>query len=157
MTWSGRGPYENYIDRNTSSYVGLYSGTVAEQYFPYDRPQENGNKTDVRWMSLTDNSGLGLMAIGEPYISTSAYMFPTEDLDEPGTRKSQRHISDIQMKDMVTWNIDLKQMGVGGDTSWGAYPHQQYLIPAERMFFRFRLCPVNMKETSGNETYIELQ
>lgn len=72
-------------------------------------------------MSLTDNSGLGLMAIGEPYISTSAYMFPTEDLDEPGTRKSQRHISDIQMKDMVTWNIDLKQMGVGGDTSWGAY------------------------------------
>ena len=97
------------------------------------------------------------MAIGEPYISTSAYMFPTEDLDEPGTRKSQRHISDIQMKDMVTWNIDLKQMGVGGDTSWGAYPHQQYLIPAERMFFRFRLCPVNMKETSGNETYIELQ
>lgn len=48
-------------------------------------------------------------------------------------------------------------MGVGGDTSWGAYPHQQYLIPAERMFFRFRLCPVNMKETSGNETYIELQ
>lgn len=52
-------------------------------------------------------------------------MFPTEDLDEPGTRKSQRHISDIQMKDMVTWNIDLKQMGVGGDTSWGAYPHQQ--------------------------------
>ena len=157
MTWFGRGPHENYIDRNTSSYVGLYSGTVAEQYFPYDRPQENGNKTDVRWMSLTDNSGLGLMAIGEPYISTSAYMFPTEDLDEPGTRKSQRHISDIQMKDMVTWNIDLKQMGVGGDTSWGAYPHQQYLIPAERMFFRFKLCPVNVKETSGNETYIELQ
>lgn len=108
-------------------------------------------------MSLTDNSGLGLMAIGEPYISTSAYMFPTEDLDEPGTRKSQRHISDIQTRDMVTWNIDLKQMGVGGDTSWGAYPHQQYLIPAERMFFRFRLCPVNVKETSGNETYIELQ
>ena len=157
MTWFGRGPHENYIDRNTSSYVGLYSGSVADQYFPYDRPQENGNKTDVRWMSLTDNSGAGLMAIGEPYISTSAYMFPTEDLDEPTTRKSHRHISDIRPKDMVTWNIDLKQMGVGGDTSWGAFPHQQYLIPAERMTFRFRLCPVNIKETSGNETYIRLK
>ena len=114
-TWS----HENYIDRNTSSYVGLYKGSVADQYFPYDRPQENGNKTEVRWMSLTDTAGQGLMVVGQPYVSTSAYLFPTEDLDEPGLRKSQRHLSDIQFKDMVTWNIDLKQMGVGGDTSWG--------------------------------------
>ena len=123
MEWLGRGPHENYIDRNTSSYVGLYKGSVADQYFPYDRPQENGNKTEVRWMSLTDTAGQGLMVVGQPYVSTSAYLFPTEDLDEPGLRKSQRHLSDIQFKDMVTWNIDLKQMGVGGDTSWGAYPH----------------------------------
>ena len=155
MTWFGRGPHENYIDRNTSAFTGLYSGSVADQYFPYDRPQENGNKTDVRWMSLTDGSGNGLMAIGCPYISTSAYMFPTEDLDEPETRKSQRHMSDIRIKDMVAWNIDLKQMGVGGDTSWGAYPHQQYLIPAERMSFSFRLCPAKSHGISGNSQYLK--
>lgn len=141
IEWFGRGPHENYIDRNTSSFVGLYRGSVADQYFGYDRPQENGNKTDVRWMCLINKRGEGLKAVGHPYISSSAYLFPNEDLDEPGDKKSQRHISDIVPKDMVTWNIDFKQMGVGGDTSWGAYPHQQYLIPAERMNFSFRLYP----------------
>lgn len=157
MEWFGRGPHENYIDRNTSSYVGLYKGSVADQYFPYDRPQENGNKTDVRWMCLTNTDGKGLMVIGTPYISTSAYMFPTEDLDEPGLKKSQRHISDIENKDMVTWNIDWKQMGVGGDTSWGgvrAIPHQNYLIPAERLSFSFRICPAKRDEQAGNQQYI---
>lgn len=154
MEWLGRGPHENYIDRNTSSFVGLYNGSVAQQHFTYDRPQENGNKTEVRWMSLTDTSGSGLMAIGSPFISTSAYLFPTEDLDEPGLRKSQRHLSDIRPKDMVTWNIDLKQMGVGGDTSWGAFPHQPYLIPAQRMSFSFRLCPAKQGDASGNQQYL---
>ena len=157
MEWLGRGPHENYIDRNTSSYVGLYKGSVADQYFPYDRPQENGNKTEVRWMSLTDTAGQGLMVVGQPYVSTSAYLFPTEDLDEPGPRKSQRHLSDIQFKDMVTWNIDLKQMGVGGDTSWGAYPHQPYLIPAERMSFSFRFCPAKQNGVSGNRQYLNFK
>lgn len=154
MEWFGRGPHESYIDRNSSAYVGLYKGSVADQYFAYDRPQENGNKTDVRWMSLTDRNGEGLMAIGAPCISTSAYLFPTEDLDEPLTNKSQRHQSDIQPKDMVTWNIDWKQMGVGGDTSWGAFPHQQYLIPAERISFSFRFCPAKQDGNSGNEQYL---
>lgn len=155
MEWFGRGPHENYIDRNASSFVGLYKGSVAEQYFPYDRPQENGNKTEVRWMSLTDAAGQGLMAIGEPYISASAFLFPYEDLDEPGVRKSQRHMSDIKVKDMVTWNIDLKQMGVGGDTSWGAFPHQPYLIPAGRMSFTFRLCPAKNGSVAGSKQYLE--
>lgn len=154
MEWLGRGPHENYIDRNTSSFVGRYKGSVADQYFAYDRPQENGNKTDVRWMSLTDKQGAGLMAIGQPYLSTSAYLFPNEDLDEPELRKTQRHMSDIRPKDMVTWNIDWKQMGVGGDTSWGAFPHQPYLISAERISFSFRLCPVASNELDGNNQYI---
>lgn len=142
MEWFGRGPHENYTDRLTSAFVGRYKGTVWDQYFPYDRPQENGNKTEVRWMSLTNPSGEGLKAVGAPYISTSAYLFPTEDLSEVDLKKHQRHMSDIQPKDMVTWNIDWKQMGLGGDTSWGAYPHQPYLVPAVRQEFSFRLCPV---------------
>ena len=141
MEWFGRGPHENYSDRWTSAFVGRYKGSVWEQYFPYDRPQENGNKIEVRWMSLTDMERNGLKAVGEPYISTSAYLFPTEDLSEVDLKKHQRHMSDIQPKDMVTWNIDWKQMGVGGDTSWGAYPHQPYLLPAIRRSFGFRLYP----------------
>ena len=107
----------------------------------YDRPQENGNKIDVRWMTLSNTQGNGLKAVGAPYLSTSAYMFTTEELSEVDAKKHQRHMSDIQPKDMVTWNIDWKQMGLGGDTSWGAYPHQQYLIPARRMSYSFRLYP----------------
>ena len=143
MTWFGRGPHESYCDRHDSEFVGLYSGTVWDQYFPYDRPQENGNKTQVRWMSLTASDGTGLKAEGEPYLSASAYMFPNSDLSEPDSRKHQRHLSDIVPKDMVTWNLDLKQMGLGGDTSWGAYPHQQYLIPAKKMKLSFTLTASN--------------
>lgn len=142
MSWFGRGPHENYIDRKTSAFVGLYSGNVGEQYFPYDRPQENGNKTDIRWMMLTDKTGTGMKITGDPLFSASAYLFPTDDLSEPDNKKHQRHISDIQPKDMVTLNIDFKQMGVGGDTSWGAFPHQQYLIPANNMVFSFNICPL---------------
>lgn len=140
VRWFGRGPHASYEDRKSGAFVGLYKGSVWEQYFPYDRPQENGNKTDVRWMTVYSRNG-GLKATGDPVISTSVYMFPNDDLAEPGPGKHQRHLSDVRKKDMVTWNIDLKQMGVGGDNSWGAIPHQQYLIPAGRMTFRFSLEP----------------
>ncbi len=143
VEWFGKGPHESYIDRNTSSFVGLYKGSVSEQFFPYDRPQESGNKTDVRWMSLTTENNLGLKAKGAPYISTSVYHFPTNHLSEPDFKKHQRHMSDIVEKDMVVWNIDYKQMGVGGDTSWGAYPHQQYLITASRCEWNFTIEPLN--------------
>jgi beta-galactosidase len=140
VRWFGRGPHASYEDRKAGAFVGLYEGKVWDQYFPYDRPQENGNKTDVRWMELTSGV-IGLKATGNPTISTSVYMFPNDDLAEPDLKKHQRHLSDVTRKDMVTWNIDLKQMGVGGDDSWGALPHGQYLIPARKMDFSFRLEP----------------
>lgn len=143
VEWFGRGPFENYYDRNTSSFVGLYKGNVANQYFPYSRPQETGNKTDVRWMSLSNNSNIGLKVEGKSCISTSTYPFRNEDLCEIDDRKHQRHLSDIQPKEMITWNIDYKQMGVGGDTSWGAYPHQPYLIYANKIEFGFRIIGID--------------
>lgn len=141
--WFGRGPHENYVDRKTSAFVGLYSGSVWDQYYPYNRPQENGNKTDVRWMALTNGNGDGLAVIGHPFVSTSVYHFPNTDLDENAPKKNQRHCSDIRKKPVITWNIDLKQMGVGGDTSWGlrALPHPQYLIPGKHYSFDFRISP----------------
>ena len=146
VRWFGRGPHASYEDRKSGAFVGLYEGSVWDQFFPYDRPQENANKTDVRWMELTSQEGGpdagGLKVIGTPVISTSVYMFPNDDLAEPDIKKHQRHLSDVTRKDMVTWNIDLRQMGVGGDDSWGAFPHPQYLIQAQKMEFSFRIVPV---------------
>ncbi len=140
VSWFGRGPHENYIDRNTSAFVDLHESTVSEQYFPYIRPQENGYKTDIRWMTLTDNSGKGLMIDGLPLFSGSALHNSIEDFDQ-GTKHNYRHTIDINPKDQVFVTIDLKQMGLGGDDSWGALPHPQYLLPADDYFFKFRLKP----------------
>jgi len=144
MTWYGRGPHENYCDRNTSAFVDLYESSVAEQYFPYIRPQENGYKTDIRWMTLTDDSGFGLMIDGMPLFSGSALHNSIEDFDQ-GTKRNYKHMNDITPKDDIFITIDLKQMGVGGDNSWGARPHPQYQIPAENYQFRFRLIPINIQ------------
>ena len=100
----------------------FYSGTVWEQFHPYLRPHETGNKTDVQWISLYNEKGVGLIAVGDSLLSVSAYQFHNEDLDYiPGVN---RHSNEIRPKDLVTLNIDHKQMGVGGDTScgWRAMP-----------------------------------
>jgi beta-galactosidase len=140
ISWYGRGPFENYCDRKTGSLVGLYRGSVSEQYHPYIRPQENGNKTDVRWVSLTDGRSIGLLAVGIPLLSVSAHHYLNEDFDE-GPTKRNRHTFDLKERNLVTLNLDYKQMGVGGDTSWGAKPHPEYLIPYKEYYFRFRLRP----------------
>ncbi len=142
VEWFGRGPFESYVDRYTSAFVGLYEGKVWDQYFAYDRPQENGNKLDVRWMNLTNNEGKGLQVKGMPHLSLSVYNFETDDLSEVDVKKHQRHMNDIVRKDMVTWNIDLKQMGLGGDTTWGAFPHEQYLVHPLKTSYEFILKPV---------------
>ncbi len=128
LTWYGRGPWENYNDRNRASFVGLYDDLVANQYvWNYIRPQESGYKTDVRWLSLTDADGKGLQIEGIQPICFSATDIATEELD-PGLTKKQQHPSDLRPHDAVFLHIDLKQRGVGGDNSWGALPHEQYRL-----------------------------
>lgn len=140
VAWFGKGPHENYIDRNTAAFVDLYESKVSEQYFPYVRPQENGYKTDLRWMTLTDESGHGLLIDAMPLFSGSALNNSIEDFDQ-GSKHNHRHTKDIKPRDKVFVNVDLKQMGVGGDNSWGALPHSQYLLPAGDYSFKFRLKP----------------
>ena len=126
VEWFGRGPHESYWDRKTSAAIGHYAGTVWEQTFPYVRPQETGNKTDVRWMVLKGDS-LGLMIVGRPIFDGSVHQYPYDDLDY--IPKSHRHGKlDLKPKDQIDWLIDLHQMGVGGDNSWGARPHDQYTL-----------------------------
>jgi len=145
ISWYGRGPHESYWDRKTGAPVGLYQGTVMEQYHPYIRPQENGNKTDVRWVALTNNKGMGLLAVGLPLLSISAHHFLIEDFD-PGLEKRQRHTYHVKRRDLVTLNLDYKQMGVGGDNSWGARPHEEYTLTVREYSYSFRLRPFSKKD-----------
>jgi beta-galactosidase len=140
LNYYGRGPWENYADRNHASHLGIYNSTVAEQYVPYIRPQENGNKTDVRWLTLTDESGAGLKIEGLQPLSVSALHNPVEDFD-PGSSKKQRHHIDIHPHESVFLNIDLMQRGVGGDNSWGALPHEEYRLKGDKYSFGFLLGP----------------
>ncbi len=138
MSWFGRGPHESYWDRKTGQAIGLYSGPVEEQMHVYVRPQENGNKTDVRWMLLTNPEGVGLMAIGLPLLDVSAWPFTMADLEQA------THINELPRRDVITVNLDYKQMGVGGDDSWDARTHPEYTLPAQPYTYRFRLRPYSI-------------
>ena len=111
IDWYGRGPHENYCDRRSSAFVGRYESSVRGQYVPYISPQENGYKTDVRWVALRNEEGRGLLVAGLDLISMSALRFAIEDL----TQKSRgtMHTIDLKERDFVELNIDLKLMGVG--------------------------------------------
>jgi beta-galactosidase len=140
VSWFGRGPHESYWDRKSGARVGLYRAKAIELYHPYVRPQENGNRSDVRHVALVNEDGVGLLAVGMPLLDVSAYPFSNEDFDE-GPQKRGRHTTDVGKRDFVTLNLDYKQMGVGGDTSWGARTHPEYTLPAKEYSYRFRLRP----------------
>jgi len=124
----GRGPWENYTDRNESAFIGLYTDSVNNQYCNgYIRPQESGYKTDTRWFSLTNEKNKGLMVEGVQPICFSAINHSDESLD-PGLTKKQQHPSNLPPDDEVYLHVDLKQRGLGGDNSWGALPHNQYRL-----------------------------
>lgn len=139
--WYGRGPHENYWDRHSSAFVGVYEATVDQLYFPYVRPQENGTRTDIRWMALTDDRGEGLLLVGSPLFSASALPYTTGQLDY--TESRHRHTVDLVANDFIDLNIDFRQSGVGGDDSWGARPLPQYTLPSGKYSFSFRLRPLH--------------
>ncbi len=153
LTWYGRGPHESYSDRKTSAAVGLWEAPVSELYHPYVRPQETGNRTDVRWAALTNDDGVGLLAVGEPLLNVSAYPFVQDDFDfglkpdapegaSPRQMIELKHTTDLQPRELTTLNLDLGQRGVGGDNSWGARPHPQYTFPGDRHYeYSFVLRP----------------
>jgi len=140
ISWFGRGPQETYCDRNDAR-IGLYSGEVRRQYFAdYSEPGESGNKVDVRWTAVTNRQGVGLLAIGMPLLSVNALPYTTDDLQGP------KHTFEIRRRDFTTLNLDLKQMGVGGDDSWGAQPHAEYKIQPVAQAYRFRLRPYHTQQ-----------
>ena len=136
FTWFGRGPQETYWDRKSGARFGVFSGSVDDQLVEYSRPQENGNKTDVRWVLLSNPRGVGLLAVGRPELNVSARNYRDEDLE------GVRHYYMMTKRPFVTVNLDLQQMGVGGDNSWGALPHPEFRLPAKEYSYSYTLIPV---------------
>jgi len=135
ITWLGPGPQESYSDRKDAK-CGVYSGSVEEQFYPhYTEPGETGNKADARWIALTNGKGIGLLAIGDPLLSANALHYGTADLN------AGKHAFELPHRDFVTLNLDLQQQGLGGDDSWGAWPHDEFLIPCQAQTYGFRLRP----------------
>lgn len=167
VAYFGRGPEENYIDRNAGVSVDLFRTTADEMYYPYVRPQENGHRTDTRWLTLSDRKGHSLTIYADQTIGFNALRNSIEDFDgEEATQHDyqwnnrnaeelkhdlstaqnikprQTHINDITPRDFVEVCVDMKQMGVGGFDSWGAIPDAQYLIPANQEYqWGFTLVP----------------
>ena len=144
LEYVGRGPHENYIDRKKSAHIGHYRSTVDQQAVPYISPQENGYKTGVRWLVLKDGEGYGLMFRGVPHVSFSALPYTLENLTREV--RDKKHTTDLEPRDEVYLSIDKKQMGVGGDNSWGAPTHARYSIRNQPMEFSFILRPVTPGE-----------
>jgi len=137
MTWFGRGPHENYWDRQASAHVGLYSGRLKDLLHPYVRPQENGNRSDVRWVTWTDAEGNGLrVAPSGGLLSVSAWPYTQDDL------QTARHLHELPDRDFITVNLDYRQRGLGSINSWGAQPLEKYRLPAKPYEYRFYIEPM---------------
>ena len=134
VSWLGPGPEETYSDRNEAR-VGAYRGTVDGQWTDYSKPQENGNKVDVRWIAVSNPQGVGLLAVGMPLLSAAARHYAHEDIWQA------KHTHEMTKRAETYLSLDFKQMGVGGDNSWGALPHPPYQLPAQAYSYRFRLRP----------------
>jgi beta-galactosidase len=148
LKWLGRGPFENYQDRKSAAFIDCYESTVAEQYVPYIRPQENANKTDVQWLSLTNKEGLGLKvsALEQPF-SMSALHYLTEDFQSEvralgGQNEKNRHTIDVKERDLVALEIDCVQQGLGGDDSWWQKPYEVYRLKERVYTYSFVLEPI---------------
>ncbi len=149
LSYFGRGPWENYQDRKTSAFVDLYNSNVSEQYVPYIRPQENGYKTDTRWVALSNQSKNGLLIVSgkNNFISFSALHMENEDFDTTNDidykiSNLRKHTIDINEKNLVQLNVDLGQRGVGGDDSWHAKPQEKYMYRGNQEYsYSFYMIP----------------
>jgi beta-galactosidase len=155
LSYYGRGPDENYCDRYTSQFLGEYSFLIKDLYEPYIRPQENNHRTNVYWFAVTDKEEKGLLFVADKWLEFNASNYPLETLDSgeslynnaPRTQTTNhRHSTDPQPKQFVDLFIDQRMMGVGGDDSWGATPHKEYLIALEKgqaVEYGFTIMPID--------------
>ncbi|MCK5694836.1 MAG: hypothetical protein KAI08_18345, partial [Bacteroidales bacterium] len=151
--WYGRGPHFTYWDRKLAGKIGIHKGLIEDQFHRYSRPQETGNKTDIRWMQVSSETlQLTVHPADNQLLNGSVWPFPTSELDyvegKDGGKSasglvpvSTRHGAEIRTGKTVQWNIDHLQMGVGGDTSWGRPVHKEYSIQPGEYRYSFKIVP----------------
>jgi beta-galactosidase len=135
LTWFGRGPHESYSDRKAGALVGRYHGTVSAQYVPYIMPQEHGNKTDVRWLSLRREDGVGLLIIGRDLFEANVSHYSAQALTQA------RHTNQLFPSDEVYVHIDVRQRGLGG-ASCGPDTLEQYRIRPGAYRLEYSIIPL---------------
>lgn len=137
INWYGRGPGESYWDRKTNAFIGQFQQSVDEQYFPYARPQESGNKTEVRWLSFSNAKGRKIhFAFADSLLSFSALPYNMDDLD-PEAQKKQYHSGELNKRDEIYLHMDLQQTGLQGMDSWGSWPLEKYRIPFKNYSYSY--------------------
>ena len=151
VEWYGKGPEESYWDRKTGQKTGIYSGKIIDQFHRYSRPQETGNKTEVRWMEVSSEN-IKLKVSSSEYLNASVWPFPMKEIDfnsnDAGESASglvpvtKKHGADIEIGETLQWNIDFQQMGLGGDTSWGRLVHEEYSLPTKEYAYSFVIKPI---------------
>jgi beta-galactosidase len=141
VTWYGRGPHENYIDRKDGARFGLYERPVKALYFPYVKPQENGNRSDVYWFTIVNDGNIGLLVKGDPIFEFSATHYSLENLTVA------KHTIDIEDAPFTTLNIDFRQAGLGGDDSWRPRTHPEYQLRSGEYSFSYTIKPVDLSKT----------
>lgn len=154
VEYFGRGPFENYIDRRYGMDVGVYSQDIYAFMENYVVPQENGNRTDIRWMYLSDpTTNDGLLIVADSLLSMSAWPYTEENIE------NAKHTNKLKPADYITLNIDLVQMGVGGNDSWSdvAAPLEQYQIKAQPYHYSFYIVPFNSKNKKAGERAKEIK
>lgn len=133
VEWFGRGPYENYWDRKSGYPVGRYSSSVIDMNYEYIRPQECGNRTDIRWAVLRNDEGEGLLFVGKPLLNMSFWPYRMDELEEA------KHPCELEKRDTTTVNIDYRQMGLGGVNSWGKWPLKKYQLKPKKYTYSFMI------------------
>ena len=137
INWYGRGPGENYWDRKTNTFIGQYKQTVDEQYYPYARPQESGNHTEVRWVTFGNAKGRKIQFVfTDSLLRFSALPYNLDDLD-PEMNKKQYHSGELNKRNEIYLHIDLNQTGLQGIDSWGSSPLEKYRVPFKEYFYSY--------------------
>ena len=151
IVYYGRGPHENYWDRNTGSMVGRFATTVAEMFTSYSEPCENGYRTDCRWVEATNAAGNGwrFTALSADGVTPSAENAAT--LCFSARRQLNRDLESVEhswmlpKRDFIALNIDYKQMGIGGDDAWGAREYPQFRLSSNKYTFEYLITPIEKK------------
>ncbi|MBP3040092.1 DUF4981 domain-containing protein [Bacillaceae bacterium Marseille-Q3522] len=137
IAWYGKGPHETYLDREKGAKIGLYKGKVKDQYTPYLKPQECGNKTAVRWLKITNQDGTGLKFTGLPTMEVNVLPYTPFELE------ASSHQYRLPKSRQTVVRINDKQMGVGGDDSWGQKTHPEFTLYANQVYhYAFQIVPV---------------